>query len=79
MADFPRLLALAQQGAISLEPEIDAANMHCHTFFSFNAYGYSPTALVWLANLLGMVNFLVKVYACVTFMMTPGPLRKIMR
>jgi len=38
------------------------ANMHCHTFFSFNGYGYSPTALAWLAKrqgikLLGIVDF----------------------
>jgi hypothetical protein len=28
--------------------------MHCHTFFSFNAYGYSPTALAWLAKRRGL-------------------------
>ena len=38
------------------------ANMHCHTFFSFNAYGYSPTGLAWLARergwpLLGLIDF----------------------
>lgn len=38
------------------------ANMHCHTFFSFNAYGYSPAGLAWLArqqgiDLLGIVDF----------------------
>ncbi len=26
------------------------ANMHCHTFFSFNAYGHSPTSLAWLGR-----------------------------
>ena len=36
--------------------------MHCHTFFSFNAYGHSPTSLAWLAKqrgfkLIGMVDF----------------------
>jgi len=40
----------------------DVANLHCHTFFSFNAYGYSPAALAWLARergikLLGIVDF----------------------
>jgi hypothetical protein len=40
----------------------EVANLHCHTFFSFNAYGYSPTALAWLARergikLLGIVDF----------------------
>jgi hypothetical protein len=53
---------LAQQGAVPLEPEADVANMHCHTFFSFNAYGYSPTSLAWLAKkrgfrLMGIVDF----------------------
>ena len=38
------------------------ANMHCHTFFSFNAYGHSPTSLAWLAKrrgfkLMGIVDF----------------------
>jgi hypothetical protein len=37
-------------------------NMHCHTFFSFNGYGYSPTGLAWLARqhafeLMGIVDF----------------------
>jgi hypothetical protein len=36
--------------------------MHAHTFFSFNGYGYSPTALAWLARrrsfkLMGIVDF----------------------
>jgi hypothetical protein len=36
--------------------------MHCHTFFSFNAYGHSPSSLAWLAKksgyrLLGIVDF----------------------
>jgi hypothetical protein len=56
------LVTLAQQGAVPLEPEADVANMHCHTFFSFNAYGHSPTSLAWLARrrgfrLMGIVDF----------------------
>ena len=56
------LLSLTEQGAITLPAEADVANMHCHTFFSFNAYGYSPTALAWLARrrgfrLAGIVDF----------------------
>ena len=36
--------------------------MHCHTFFSFNAYGYSPASLAWLAKkhgfaAVGIVDF----------------------
>jgi hypothetical protein len=56
------LVSLAERGAISLEPEAEVANMHCHTFFSFNAYGHSPASLAWLARrrgfkLLGGVEF----------------------
>ena len=40
----------------------EVANMHCHTFFSFNAYGHSPSSLAWLARqrgykLMGIVDF----------------------
>jgi hypothetical protein len=43
------------------EPE-EVANMHCHTFFSFNAYGHSPSSLAWLGRqrgykLMGIVDF----------------------
>ena len=48
------LLALAQKDPGLLPAEGSAINMHCHSFFSFNAYGFSPTALVWLAKKLGL-------------------------
>ena len=56
------LVSLAEQGMVPLEPEANVANMHCHTFFSFNAYGHSPTALAWLARrrgfrAIGIVDF----------------------
>ena len=56
------LVAMLQEGKISIPPEAEVVNMHCHTFFSFNAYGYSPTALAWLAKrqgykLIGTVDF----------------------
>lgn len=40
----------------------EAVNLHCHTFFSFNAYGYSPSGLAWLARqrgfrAVGIVDF----------------------
>ena len=43
-------------------PEIEAVNMHCHTFHSYNGYGYSPTALAWLGKTrgfqaMGIVDF----------------------
>jgi hypothetical protein len=36
--------------------------MHCHSFFSFNAYGFSPTGIAWLAReeawpLMGLIDF----------------------
>ena len=43
------LVDAARRGEVALAPEADVANMHCHTFFSFNAYGYSPSGLAWLA------------------------------
>jgi len=52
------LLASGEAAGASQE----AVNLHCHTFFSFNAYGYSPTGLAWLARqrgfkALGIVDF----------------------
>ena len=56
------LVALAQEGEVELAPAGDVANMHCHTFYSFNAYGHSPTSLAWLGKrrgfgLTGIVDF----------------------
>ncbi len=56
------LVSLAQDGTVKLEAEKDVANMHCHTFYSYNGYGYSPSGLAWLAkkrgfSLLGTVDF----------------------
>jgi hypothetical protein len=48
------LLALAKKDPNLLAPQGPSANMHCHSFYSFNAYGYSPSALTWLAKKLGM-------------------------
>ena len=31
----------------------DIHNMHCHTFFSYNGYGYSPSYVVYLAKKMG--------------------------
>lgn len=56
------LAGLARRGEVPLEPEVEVANMHCHTFFSYNAYGHSPASLAWLARrrgfkLMGIVDF----------------------
>lgn len=50
------------EGETDNAPEMDVVNMHCHTFFSFNAYGFSPTALAWLGRkkgykIMGIVDF----------------------
>jgi len=51
------LLALLQQsrtGGVALpEPGTDV-NLHAHTFFSYNAYGYSPSKYAWLARKTGL-------------------------
>jgi hypothetical protein len=50
----------SHQLALPVEREI--ANMHCHTFFSFNANGLSPAGIAWTAKkngipLMGIVDF----------------------
>jgi hypothetical protein len=57
-----QLAEYSQNGTVPLAPVENVANLHCHTFFSFNAFGYSPTALAWLAKkngygLMGIVDF----------------------
>jgi hypothetical protein len=57
-----QLASLAHQGAVELPPEQEVVNMHCHTFYSFNAYGHSPASLAWLGRrhgfkLMGIVDF----------------------
>lgn len=56
------LAQLAGTGAVQLARPSEVANMHCHTFFSFNAYGHSPSSSAWLAKrrgyaLMGIVDF----------------------
>jgi len=50
MTALTELAALAAVGQIETAAEQPAVNMHCHTFFSFNAYSYSPAGLAWLAK-----------------------------
>jgi hypothetical protein len=61
-AALAELATLVQRDVVPLASERPIANMHCHTFFSFNAYGYSPSSLAWLAKrrgfkLIGIVDF----------------------
>jgi len=51
------LLALcekAKAGQINLPDAGTDVNIHCHTFFSYNTYGYSPSKFAWLACKAGL-------------------------
>ena len=54
-----RKAALLEAKAAFASGEIAAAkvaephNMHCHSFFSYNGYGYSPSYIVYLAKKMG--------------------------
>jgi hypothetical protein len=61
-AALENLLQLAVEKVITIPRPQEVANMHSHTFFSYNGYGYSPSALAWLAKkqgykLFGIVDF----------------------
>ena len=43
------------KGQIELPNAGMEVNVHCHTFFSYNSYGYSPTKFAWLARKRGLV------------------------
>jgi hypothetical protein len=48
------LLQRSREGGSALpEPGADV-NLHAHTFFSYNAYGYSPSKFAWLARKAGL-------------------------
>ena len=49
-----RLHEMYASSQVSAVPEFEAVNLHCHTFFSFNAYGYSPSAYAWEAKKRGL-------------------------
>jgi hypothetical protein len=48
------LCELADLGKIDLPPIGHEVNIHCHTFFSYNTYGYSPSKFAWLARKRGL-------------------------
>ena len=43
-----------QSGEIALPAPGADVNLHAHTFFSYNAYGYSPSKFAWLARKAGL-------------------------
>jgi len=48
------LKALADAGAIRTEPPRPWVNMHCHSFHSYNAHGFSPSRIAWEAYQRGL-------------------------
>lgn len=48
------LLERVGTGEIVLPEPGRFVNLHCHTFFSYNTYGYSPTKFAWLARKMGL-------------------------
>jgi hypothetical protein len=43
-----------EAGRIDLPHTGTDVNIHCHTFFSYNTYGYSPSKFAWLARKAGL-------------------------
>ena len=49
-----KLRDLAKAGKVPLAKPGSDVNLHAHTFFSYNAYGYSPSKFAWLARKRGL-------------------------
>ena len=45
---------LLQDGAADLPPVGTNVNMHCHSFFSYNGEGYSPSRIAWESRKAGL-------------------------
>ena len=43
-----------ESGQILLPEANKGVNLHCHSFFSYNSYGYSPSKFAWLARKRGL-------------------------
>jgi len=44
----------ARDGSLPLPQTQPKVNLHCHTFFSYNAFGYSPSKIAWLGRKAGL-------------------------
>ena len=56
------LIGLLNEKVITVPCEKAIVNLHCHSFFSYNGYGYSPSHLAWMAKkqgikFIGIVDF----------------------
>jgi hypothetical protein len=52
-AAFIKLLGTAGVQTTLPRGGAQAVNMHCHSFYSYNSYGFSPLGLAWLAKQQG--------------------------
>ncbi|RDH83763.1 MAG: hypothetical protein DIZ80_06395 [endosymbiont of Galathealinum brachiosum] len=43
-----------EQGKFEVASKNDWINLHCHSFYSYNGYGMSPSSIVWKAKKLGL-------------------------
>jgi len=48
------LCNMVVSGDIQLPEPVSAVNLHFHTFYSYNACGYSPSKIAWLARKAGL-------------------------
>jgi len=53
-AALSELCRIVARGGIALPEAGEQSNLHCHTFFSYNPYGYSPSKLAWLTRKAGL-------------------------
>ncbi|BER92391.1 MAG: hypothetical protein PWP60_916 [Candidatus Atribacteria bacterium] len=59
---FLKICDMEKRGEITFQPPLPIFNLHFHTFFSFNAYGYSPLHIIYKAKkerleMAGSVDF----------------------
>ncbi len=53
-AALESLARAAREGSLPLPEPGRFLNLHAHTFFSYNAYGYSPSGFAWRAKKAGL-------------------------
>ena len=53
-AALRQLLDMEKSGETAPPVSGSGVNLHCHTFFSYNAYGFSPSHFAWLAHRTGL-------------------------
>lgn len=49
------LMDMTARGKIELPPPRRAVNLHCHTSYSYNGYGWSPSYIAWKSRVDGLL------------------------